>query len=400
MPALPATPAFAPRHSHSPVAPSSGAAGLPPLSISLPPPGPDRSDGQGGHSTQLPPKSPVAPPYSPITPKAVPALPATVFDLENDVDNRIHPDVVAPAEDPQKQYPSQTHLQQEQHQQANLQSRGEKVQADVPPSVSTANFIPLPPSQPFSSEDSTDAIALRAAISALQFQKKKAQDDVRALEKVRKQALAAPEHFKSELAAGRMKEQRSRMGDVNAIIDHSDSEASLEDDSDDEKSTIANKASTSNGEQIDVPDSQTTESSQSPLNSSKPSSRPSTKPVFAPLPGPQNIVRMPPINWAKYNIIGAPLDSLHEQQQRWPGAHASFSNDRGREHAVSAPYSPFLDHLDPSLGPGPSTSATLHPYSAAEAAALLEAARKDSVANPYGISEHPMETRRSSSKFH
>ncbi|CAK4031661.1 Hypothetical predicted protein [Lecanosticta acicola] len=219
--------------------------------------------------------SPVAPAYSPITPKVQPALPANGHTFAPPPDNGGTFNFTPPA------------------------------QQDNKPPIAPTQYIKQPPNQPFSGDDATDAIALRAAISTLQIQKKKAQDDLQTLSDIKKLALENPHMFKSELAAGRLKEQTPKIGDFQAILDETDEDESH------------------------APDKMV-------LDSSEP---------FPRIPGPQNVVRTPHINWDKYHVVGAPLESMHEQQQRWPGlTYNTF--DRGREHTVAAPYSPFLDKLD------------------------------------------------------
>lgn len=253
--------------------------------------------------------TPVAPAYSPITPKPQPVFPAT--------------------------YPIPTD-------QPPLPPRYDSTTAPEAPTanagqIAPAEYIAQPPPRPFSSEDSTDAIALRAAISTLQFQKKKAQEDIKALENIRRKAVDEPELFKNELAAGRLKEQRPKAADLQAILDETDTD---EEEADDDAM------------QVD-----------------------SDKAPFESIPGPQNVARMPNINWEKYHINGEALDRLHEQQRRWPGSF-DYGQRRGPEFAVAAPYSPWQDVLDtPQNG------------------------RKDSHTAPgsaiLGVtSEHPMETRR------
>src|ERR1700761_2097588 len=80
--------------------------------------------------------SPVAPAYSPITPKVQPAFPATFPPLPVQ-----HGTEVSDAT-------PDTNVQ-------HLQQNGTI--------ASMAEYIPKPPPRPFSDEDSTDAIALRAA---------------------------------------------------------------------------------------------------------------------------------------------------------------------------------------------------------------------------------------------
>jgi hypothetical protein len=248
---------------------------------------------------------------------------------------------------------------------------------------STAQYITPPPTLPFSGEDSTDAIALRAAISTLQFQKKKAQDDLKTLADIKKLALDDPEHFKAELVAGRLKEERPKIGSLRAITDGPD-----ESDSEEEEEPVtlgAEREDDSGGSsqsadlRTETPDSQPSQPSQAQSKSASPTSTDIGKAkAFPQIPGPQQIVRTPYVNWEKYGVVGIALDSLHAQQQRWPGS-ASFTRDRGREYTITAPFNPFLDDIESQPR-----------YDGQEI-------RKDSGTTPVSatgtISEHPMETR-------
>ena len=72
---------------------------------------------------------------------------------------------------------------------------------------------------------------------------------------------------------------------------------------------------------------------------------------FGDLPGPQNVVRCPPINWAKYHIAGDALDKLHEEQKRRPDPghpHTDREPTTVPEHVVAAPYNPWTDRLPES----------------------------------------------------
>ena len=251
--------------------------------------------------------------------------------------------------------------------------------------IAPAQYIPQPPPQPFSSKDSIDAIALRAAISTLQIQRQKAQNDLRTLEDIKKQAVAQPDHFRKELAAGRLKEHRPDVGSLQDILDAPDSDS-------DEEPAIPGASAPVNGnvhmdeqevKPAEVPDSQPSRPATS--SPAQPYPAAATQTSFPRIPGPQNVVRTPPINWNKYHIVGEPLDQMHEQQRRWPGS-AAYGQNRGREHVVNAPYSPWLDAPD-----GQQRHERLD----------SEATRNDSVATPTliatpTVSEHPMETRRGS----
>lgn len=253
----------------------------------------------------------------------------------------------------------------------------------------TAQYIHQPPPLPFSGQEATDAIALRAAISTLQFQKKKAEDDIRMLEQIKKMALADPALFKSELAAGRLKEQRPSARSLQDLLDQPDSDEDVEEATmgavDDRQISPGAPQASASGRPAEVPDSHATVSA----TTSRPGSGGGSaeKPAFPQIPGPQNVVRMPHINWEKYHILGEPLDRMHRQQQMWPGM--PYGQERGRGNVVAAPYSPFQDVLYDQQGATQSRQpSSMTRYSSAEEG------RKDS--GPVSISEHPMETRRSS----
>jgi hypothetical protein len=248
------------------------------------------------------------------------------------------------------------------------------------PSIPETEYISQPPSLPFSSDESGDAIALRAAISSLQFQKQKAAQDLVALEELKKQALADPERFREELVAGRLKEQRPDFGGFQDILN-----APAEDgDDDDEVMLGAHDDAGSTRPAPEVPDSQP-----GSFSANHPASSLDSSPApFPRIPGPQDVVRMPPINWEKYNIVGEALDALHEQQRRWPGSEPGQDN-RGREHAVAAPYSPFYDSLD-------SVEAQTGGRRNGSAEVMQPGSSMHSPSVTGTISEHAMETRRSS----
>ncbi|KAK0948219.1 hypothetical protein LTR48_000020 [Friedmanniomyces endolithicus] len=320
--------------------------------------------------------SPVAPEYSPITPKVQPVLPAPT---QHGAARFLPPE-------PNAQYSPATAS-----------------------AIAPAEYIPEPSPLPFSSEDSTDAIALRAAISALQFQRKKAQDDLRTLESAKRNALASPLHFRNELVAGRLREQRPQFGGVQAILDRADSE----DDSDEDESRQATlgAAVTTYPNPLErpaeIPDSQPsrpgTSSSSNPVHPPPPQT---PMPDFTPIPGPQDIIRMPHIAWEKYHIVGSALDQLHEQQRRWPGSGFAYGGvgggtqqqqqERGREFVVAAPYSAFLDGV---VGEGEGRKDN-------GAAVVAGGGGSGGVGTGTGLrtglvkeKEHPMETRRGSSKY-
>lgn len=162
---------------------------------------------------------------------------------------------------------------------------------------------------PISESENPDAIALRSAISILQLQKQQGLRDIHALDRMKEAAAADPEGFARELAAGRL-----RTEDRRAVIQFSDED--VMDTGEDNKEGATHAA-----------------------DNESPASK------FGRIPPPQNVVRMPPINWAKYQVIGEPLDRMHEEQRRRP-----YSGEPRREpapeHVLASPYRPLVDQLE------------------------------------------------------
>ncbi|KAB2577877.1 hypothetical protein DIS24_g2905 [Lasiodiplodia hormozganensis] len=173
-----------------------------------------------------------------------------------------------------------------------------------PPAV---EFIAQPPSKPFSESENTDAIALRSAIALLQIQRDKSKRDIQTLEKIKNAAVAEPEAFVEELKSGRLRPKHAKNDLLGPTLN-----GSLDSDSDDE--------------------------ARSPRTAAPP------PPRFGPVPEPQNVFRCPPINWAKYHVVGESLDKLHAEQQKRPSSGAP-GQARAPVHVMAAPYSPFTDHI-------------------------------------------------------
>jgi len=221
------------------------------------------SDPNNNNPTKPP--SPTAPPYSPITPVlSTAALSA-----------------------PSNEYPS------------------------APPS--NASQQPLPPLLPISESDNPDAIALRSALSILQIQRQQSLRDLKALEQMKKEAVADPQAFAQAVKDGKVKTASS-----GALIIGQDFDTQAAVEAEDED-----------------------------MDDAEEHKQPSK---FTNIPGPQNIVRCPPINWAKYHVVGDSLDILHEEQRNRP-SQGQVQRDgeslgaRAPEAVIAAPYSPFTDTL-------------------------------------------------------
>lgn len=194
----------------------------------------------------------------------------------------------------------------------------------------------------------------------------KAKDDLKTLESIKQLALDDPKHFKTELAAGRLNESRPKLGDIRAILDEED-----DDDEDGEEGVKLGATREDEGTKSPGTDEDTKmDITMKESNTGK---------SFPRIPGPQSVVRMPPVNWDKYGVVGEPLESMHAQQRRWPGSTSSLGHDKGREHTIAAPFSPFLDNLDP--------------HQRIDGDGIRKDSGAASSTPPGTISEHPMETR-------
>ncbi|KAG6041576.1 hypothetical protein E4U41_003472 [Claviceps citrina] len=247
--------------------------------------------------------SPVPPPMSPITPPLGPTQQPPGAEAEADA---------AAAEAPTSTLPRPrhplTHSSQPSHQ----------------------TGIPPPPPEPIDFDSNPDVIALKSAISVLQVQKGRATRDIQALSTIRDEALADPEAFIRDLAAGKVKPT----SDDFAFGAHHDDDDDEDDDEDDKGG---------GGKNNDEP----------PLRGRASKPRP-----WSALPKPQAVVRCPPINWAQYAVVGDSLDKLHAEQVSRPsqGAPAVFRpsglyelKTEGKQetyNGVAAPYDPARDAID------------------------------------------------------
>ncbi|KAI9926484.1 hypothetical protein ASPWEDRAFT_693332 [Aspergillus wentii DTO 134E9] len=176
-------------------------------------------------------------------------------------------------------------------------------------------FAPEPVPVPISESDNPDAIALRSALSILQLQKQQSLRDIQTLDRMKRAAAADPEGFARELAAGNLTAQ-----DKGGFINFQD---------DDQDTSTDNEQ----GDEGDIDVSN-----------------------LGKIPTPQNVVRMPPVNWAKYQVVGDSLDKIHEDQRRRPSPgepRRDESTQRAPEHVLASPYRPLVDRLEnPADGKG------------------------------------------------
>ncbi|KAJ9628334.1 hypothetical protein H2204_009309 [Knufia peltigerae] len=175
---------------------------------------------------------------------------------------------------------------------------------DLPNPNGTSDDLPQwlddePESLPVNLDDNPDAIALRSALSVLQIQRQRALQDMRDLEKMKNAALKDPEQFIKDLGQGKL--AHSTQDEVDMVGSDNSTGETAEDTS-----------------------------------------------KFGKLPNAQQVFRTPPIEWAKYHIVGEPLDRLHEVQQHYPGytEETNGTGNRSTPQVIAAPYRPFVDELE------------------------------------------------------
>ena len=265
--------------------------------------------------------SPETPPYSPLTP-------VLASNAISGLNGALHQQNGSSTDQPQPQPKLEPEPQQRQYQQRQI-----------------------PPLLPFSESDNPDAIALRSALSILHIQRQNALRDLKTLERQKKIARADPEAFAADLVAGRIKTVRSSDGlgifapQPQKQEDHATTKKEMIDQ--DHRPVAMNH---NEEEQQQHQKQHQKQQPPSPADSQRRSQ-------FDDMPGPQNIIRTPPINWAKYHIVGEPLDRLHEEQTTRPtpgqprrDGDESSPLGLGPKHMIAAPYSPWTDKLSSSEG--------------------------------------------------
>ncbi|OKL58699.1 hypothetical protein UA08_06024 [Talaromyces atroroseus] len=270
--------------------------------------------------------TPERPPYSPLTPVLAHLAPipggATIIPPALDASPALTPAASTATATPTSTTTSHnTPTEPPQNQNAARRNEaGNRRTNPPPPSMGppqqpiTTIIRPEPSPVPISESDNSDVIALRSAISILQLQKQKALHDIKTLDEMKRAAAADPEGFSRELLAEHLTQQGQGSGLV-------DTDLSLEG--------------------TDEPETQEGEND---------AEEDRKRPKFGTIPKPQNVVRMPPINWAKYQIVGEPLDKMHEEQRNRPfaGVPRQDPNQRAPEHVIAAPYRPLTDKIEGS----------------------------------------------------
>ncbi len=245
-----------------------------------------------------------------------------------------------------------------------------------------------PPAQPIDFESNPDVLALKSAISILQLQRARATADIQSLSRARDAAMANPQSFAADLAAGRVRAEGDPLLSgtrpaARESYSHSDSDSDSESDSELDDTPQKQALSEPNPPTTDTDVSMADAPSNAPKPKQKRKQRSSTAtaakpPAWQTLPKPQTVVRCPPINWAQYGVVGDSLDKLHAEQVAAPtpgvpavlgsgggafefkagvvggdgGGGSSGGEPARRLVGVAAPYNPLRDKLEKKSGKG------------------------------------------------
>lgn len=162
---------------------------------------------------------------------------------------------------------------------------------------------PKPSPQTIDLSQNPDALAVKSAISILQMQMRNAKRDMVTLQRIKERAMEDPEGFVGSLKEGEQREREENARKRGRMV--VDTESSSDEDEDEESEE---------GQQVNGAQAET--------------------PKWEALPTPQNVVRCPPVNWAKYGVMGESLDKLHDDQIRRPsqGIPATINADWSTTH--------------------------------------------------------------------
>jgi len=202
-------------------------------------------------------------------------------------------------------------------------------------------IIPVPEPVPLAESDNPDVIALRSALMILQMQRETAKKDILALQNLKNEALKDPEGYVRELL------QRTRLEQERASRGHPTQGESLlaptlrylVEGLGNDAEILSAKSGLSPATTKDK--GQGNEDAESDEDAETAGFN------HAPPPKPQNVYRMPPVNWAKYHVAGSSLDKLHEDQRARPSpgqpTFPGAADMRSEPYIMAAPYEPVTD---------------------------------------------------------
>jgi hypothetical protein len=212
--------------------------------------------------------------------------------------------------------------------------------------------------------DNVDVIALESAILLLQRQKQRAEEDIRQLQRIKNEAVRKPAEFVQDLASGKVGQGPQAVPpDSGGGADDDDSSSSSDEEDEDDESD-AEMADQNGGEASSSglkPSPMKAPGKGKAAAAAAPQPARQEPPPWTNLPTPQDVVRMPAINWSKYAVVGESLDKLHREQLAKPtiGTPATLAadgkayefkgepnpDDGKKSVGIAAPYDPLHDKI-------------------------------------------------------
>jgi hypothetical protein len=204
--------------------------------------------------------------------------------------------------------------------------------------------VPRPPPVPIAESDNPDVIALRSALALLQLQRQTGRRDMQTLVRLKGDAERDPRGVAEELVkrkAGQAGQGREE-GDLLGPTLRNYIEAAVEDGKKKAEGGESEGKAATAGADRDIVMGQSKEEQGKAVDDSDSEAEDSEKQFKYPQwPAPQNVYRMPPINWAKYQVVGPSLDKLHDEQVRRPVLGQPYQDTeerRGEPYVMAAPY--------------------------------------------------------------
>lgn len=241
-----------------------------------------------------------------------------------------------------------------------------------PPQVESIPQPPPPPPQPVDFSENVDVIALESAILLLQRQKQQAEDDIRQLQRIKNEAVRKPAEFVHDLASGKVGQGPQAVppasGGGAGHDGDNDDESSSSDEGDDQDESDAEMEDQEGGGEasssgLKPSPMKAPGKGKAAATAPRPQPQPQRQepPPWTNLPTPQDVVRMPAINWSKYAVVGESLDKLHREQLAKPtlGTPAALAadgkayefkggpnpDDGKKSVGIAAPYDPLHDKI-------------------------------------------------------
>jgi hypothetical protein len=194
--------------------------------------------------------------------------------------------------------------------------------------------------------DNPDVIALRSALMILQLQRETAKRDIKELAKLKDEAVQDPEGYVKELVRREQQgAQKTRNGETVKEDLLAPTMRYLVDGLGKDSEFLQPEAETPTEPSRQKPNHTETDKIDSDDEDSEDDTLPNK---FSTAPKSQNVYRMPPINWAKYQLAGAGLEKLHHDQvtRPTPGQPAVPTPDAGPQserYIMAQAYQPVVD---------------------------------------------------------